>query len=107
ARPASMSSTATAAPQALRASAMPAPTPWPAPVTSATRPVRSKATIAVSACCGSLGETAGDDPEGEGLVGALEDREDAGVDEVAADRELLCVPHAAVDLHGLAGDPFR
>ena len=49
-------------------------------------------------------EPAGDDLEAQGLVGAFEDREHAGVDEVAADGVLLGVAVAAVDLHGLTGD---
>src|SRR5690606_34028616 len=48
----------------------------------------------------------GDDLQAQRLVGALEDRQHAGVDEVAADVVLLGVAHAAVDLHGLAGDPL-
>ena len=51
-------------------------------------------------------EAAGDDLEGQRLVGTLEDRQHPGVDEVAAHRELLGVAHAAVDLHGLAGHPL-
>src|SRR5262245_16811504 len=54
-----------------------------------------------------LHEPAGDDLEAEGLVGALEDRQHPGVDEVAADGVLLRVAEAAVDLHGLAGHPLR
>ena len=46
------------------------------------------------------------DLEGQRLVGALEDRQHPGVDEVAADGELLGVAHAPVDLHGLAGHPL-
>ena len=45
--------------------------------------------------------------ERQGLVGPLEDRQHPGVDEVAAHRELLGVPHPAVDLHGLARHPLR
>jgi hypothetical protein len=51
-------------------------------------------------------EAAGDHLEAQRLVGALEDRQHAGVDEVAAHRVLLGVAVAAVDLHGLAGDPL-
>ena len=40
------------------------------------------------------------------LVSTLEDRQHPGIDEVAADCVFLGVPHAAVDLHRLAGDPF-
>src|SRR5688572_12762255 len=47
-----------------------------------------------------------DDLEAQGLVGALEDRQDPSVDEVAADRILLGVAVAAVDLHRLAGHPL-
>ncbi len=54
----------------------------------------------------SAHQTAGDDLERERLVGALEDREHPGVDEVAAHGELLGVAHAAVDLHGLPGHPL-
>ena len=46
------------------------------------------------------------DLQGERLVGALEDGQHPGVDEVAAHRELLGVAHAAVDLHGLACHPL-
>src|SRR5262245_45127352 len=44
--------------------------------------------------------------EGEDLLRPLEDREDARVDEVARDRILLRVAHAAVDLLRLAGHPL-
>ena len=54
----------------------------------------------------SADEPAGDDLEGERLVGPLEDGQHPRVDEVAADRELLGVAHAAVDLHGLPRHPF-
>src|SRR3546814_16915088 len=60
----------------------------------------------LSASLGSLDHAAGDHLEAEGLVGAFEDGQDAGVDEVAADVVLLGVAHAAVDLHGLARDPL-
>src|SRR5205823_1055803 len=44
---------------------------------------------------GLFGEAAGDDPQAQGLVGAFEDGQDAGVGEVAGDGELLGVAHAA------------
>src|SRR5215510_7428143 len=48
----------------------------------------------------------GDHPQAQDLVGALEDRQHAGVDEVAGHRVLLGVAVAAVDLHRLPGDPL-
>lgn len=44
--------------------------------------------------------------QGERLLGAFEDRENAGVGEVPADSGFLRVAHAAVDLHRFASDPF-
>src|SRR3954470_9495073 len=60
-------------------------------------------TVLRDARCGGglldvVDEAAGDDLEAERLVGALEDRQHASVDEVAADRVLLGVAEAAVDL---------
>src|SRR5438067_6063254 len=51
-----------------------------------------------------FGEAAGDHAQAQCLVGALEDRKDSGVDEVARHRELFGVPHPAVQLHRLACD---
>ena len=49
---------------------------------------------------------AGDHPEAQGLVGAFEDRQHPGVDEVPRHGVLLGVAHAAVELHRLAGHPL-
>ena len=54
-----------------------------------------------------LEQAAGDHLERQGLVGPLEDRQHPRVDEEPADRVLLGVAVAAVDLHRLAGDPLR
>ena len=54
-----------------------------------------------------LHQAPGDHLERERLVGTLEDRQHPGVDEEAANGELLGVAHSAVYLHRLAGDPLR
>src|SRR5215211_6780475 len=62
-------------------------------------------TLSGSACAGD--KVAGDHLEGDRLVGPLEYRQHPSVDVVAAHGELLCLAHAAVDLHRLAGDSGR
>src|SRR5204863_6680139 len=90
ARSACRSLTTTAAPWPASAWAMPSPTPCPAPVTSATRPLRSNTAEA-------LDQRA--DRVGRGVIGH---REPDPVDQpVVAGRDL------AADLAGLAGDRDR
>src|SRR5260370_41866132 len=52
-------------------------------------------------------ETPADHAECQPLLGALEDRQDARVDEVAADVGLLSVAHPAEELGCVAGDVLR
>src|SRR5215213_5436410 len=83
--------------------------PLRAPMAHSSAPRRSSALVPVKGLdvVRSVGQqAAGDDLQAQRLVGALEDRQDPGVHEVAADRVLLGVAEPAVDLHGLAGHPL-
>ena len=54
----------------------------------------------------SFEQATSDHAERQDLVGTLEDRQHAGVDEQTAHRVLLGVAVAPVDLHRLTGDPL-